>query len=143
MKTNIKYVQIYRSLYNTIVKANLSDADFRRVIMPLLEYGFEGIEPDPKGDMFLMAVYEANKPFIDKAEEDLTNGKKGGRPRKTPQKPDKEKESETETDKETDNDIPSSVSPPQTGGSTSGDDWQSVDEKIARICNEERVSKGD
>lgn len=130
----MKFVPIYRSMYETIMDENLSPEEFKRAIYPYLRYGFEGIPLDEKEepDRFFRSIYKQNVPFIDKYRADIENGKKGGRPSKkppkTPVKPDKEKESETETDKETENDITSSVSPPLSGGvSTSNDDGEAFD----------------
>lgn len=152
----LKYVPIYRSLYETIKEADMNDIEFRRAIITLLEYGFDNKEMDPNDerwehnketDRFFMSMYKANVPFIEKTRTAIERGSKGGRGNKkdhakTMLKAETEKESETETERETENEREKeqslSMSPPQKGGSISEEKLAELDAFIEKCNGEQR-----
>lgn len=116
MTARVKYFQFYESLYNVV--KDLSPEEFKQAIMPLLEYAFTDQEHVPSSDRFLESIFTMNVPFINKLQENIMNGKKGGAPEgnknakghgapkgnsnaKKNKQPNIEKETETETSTDT------------------------------------------
>lgn len=117
----VKYFQLYQSLYKVI--RDLPPEEFKRALMPLLEYAFDDVEHEKDPDRFFEAIFTQNVVFIEKLIENTENGKKGGapagnknahgsgapkgnknaqghgRPKKNKQ-PDKETETDPDTEKE-------------------------------------------
>lgn len=119
----VKYFQFYESLYK--VTRDLPADEFKRALCPLLDYAFADSDHVPDEDRFFESIFIQNVVFIEKLQQDMENGKKGGRPgapkdnknakkekQITPLKPDKETETdtaiETETATETEIDKPAS-----------------------------------
>lgn len=134
----VKYFQLYESLYNVI--KDLPAEEFKRALMPLLDYAFSNNPHEVDCDRFFESIFIQNVVFIEKLQTDVANGKKGGAPKgngnakghgapkgnsnakknKQPystdleknKQPDKEKETETDTEieKETDTDTDTFIS---------------------------------
>ena len=109
-----KYMAFYPSFREAIDM--LTDDSKRLAAYDMLtNYGLYGIEPDQNTEADLLLIFTMGKPNIKKFATDLSNGCKGGRPKKdnkknpvktadkTPVKTKKEKEKEIEKEKESDN----------------------------------------
>lgn len=108
----VKYFQFYESLYK--VTRDLPADEFKRALCPLLDYAFTDSDHVPDEDRFFESIFIQNVVFIEKLQQDMENGKKGGRPgapkgnknakkkkQITPIKPDKETETDTSIETET------------------------------------------
>lgn len=73
------YFVFYRSFYTAL--KNLPAEEFMETISAVCEYAFDGTEPDLKGIPFM--AFELIRPHIDANNKRYTDGKHGGRPRKT------------------------------------------------------------
>jgi hypothetical protein len=150
----VKYFQLYESLYNVI--KDLPAEEFKRALMPLLDYAFSNNPHEVDCDRFFESIFIQNVVFIEKLQQDIENGKKGGAPKgnknakghgapkgntnakknKQPyttdseknKQPDKEKEKETETDtdKETDTFSSEPSHTPLEGGARSDNESEEV-----------------
>lgn len=74
----VKYFPFYASLYEGV--KDLEPDEFKRALMPLLEYAFTDQEHEKDPDRFFELFFTTNKPFIEKLVENTENGKKGGAP---------------------------------------------------------------
>lgn len=108
----VKYFQFYESLYK--VTRDLPADEFKRALCPLLDYAFTDSDHVPDEDRFFESIFIQNVVFIEKLQQDMENGKKGGAPlgntnaskkkkikKTTPLQPDKETETDTSTETET------------------------------------------
>lgn len=86
-----KYMAFYPSFREVIDKLPTDEKRLAAYDM-FTDYGLYGIEPDKNIDLDLMLIFIMAKPNIKKFNKDLSNGCKGGRPKK---KDDEKKEEET------------------------------------------------
>lgn len=73
-------IPLYKSVYKGI--RDLDAETFKRLMIALMEYGFEEVSPELSG--LELAVFESWRANIDARSRDKDNGKRGGRPSKNP-----------------------------------------------------------
>ena len=74
-------IVFYRSYYDAV--KGMPPEEFKKCITALLEYGLNGVE-EPEGTTATMYL-TLTKPLLDANATRRTNGKKGGRPKRTPE----------------------------------------------------------
>ena len=76
----IESTLIYRSFFRA---AEVMPDDERLVLYDaIFRYSFDGIEPDFEGHAWAKSVFEGIRPNIDSRNKAVTDGKKGGRPKR-------------------------------------------------------------
>ena len=75
-------ITLHRSLFDAIDCFELSDAEFRELIMALKGYAMEGVLPSEFSSKKVKGVFLSNLPTSDKRKKtSIKNGKKGGAPK--------------------------------------------------------------
>ena len=83
-RVNRERMTVMRSMYDLVKRREKRKgvAEAYKLMMMLLEYGLNDVEPDPESDLYDDLI--SNKPVIDNSNKFTEFGKMGGRPREVP-----------------------------------------------------------